>query len=130
MKNTTDFLRSIERIVERDDRYKVEAYGFVMAALNYTVSKLPEPRHVTGKELLEGIREFGLQQFGPMTRTVFEHWGVKSCENFGEIVFNLVDGHLLGKTKDDSKDDFKGGYDFKEAFDNVYQLDEEKESNP
>jgi uncharacterized repeat protein (TIGR04138 family) len=73
-------------------------------------------RHVTGQQLLEGIRLYALQQFGPMALTVLEEWGVRRCEDFGEIVFNMVENRLLGKTESDSRDDFKGGYDFHEAF--------------
>jgi uncharacterized repeat protein (TIGR04138 family) len=72
--------------------------------------------HVTGQELLEGIRDLALNQFGPLAKTVFDHWGVKRCEDFGEIVFNMVEVGLLGKTEKDSRADFAGGYDFDEAF--------------
>lgn len=121
-----DFSKAIERIVEADNRYKVEAYRFVMEALGFTLSKLEKRRHVSGQELLEGIKEFGLRQFGPMTRTVFEEWGIRRTEDFGEIVFNMVEAGLMGKTDTDSKDDFKNGYDFKEAFDKApeYEIDE------
>ena len=73
---------------------------------------------MSGQQLLEGIREFALRQYGPMAITVLDEWGVRRCEDFGEIVFNLVDhGHgLFGKTETDSREDFKGGYDFEEAF--------------
>ena len=71
---------------------------------------------MTGQELLEGIRSFGLEQYGPMALTVFSEWGIRNCEDFGEIVFNMVENSLLAKTKKDSRDDFKGGYDFFEAF--------------
>ncbi len=73
-------------------------------------------RHVSGQELLNGIRALALEQFGPMTVTVLEEWGVRRCEDFGEIVFNMVDNNLLAKTAEDSREDFKGGYDFDEAF--------------
>ena len=116
MKNIEDVLTTLEKIAEEDTRYNFEAYTFLMSALNYTVNKLDKPRHVTGQELLEGIREYGLEQFGPMTRTVFEHWGIKATEDFGRIVFNLVDVGLLGKTEQDSINDFKNIYDFKEVF--------------
>jgi uncharacterized repeat protein (TIGR04138 family) len=75
-----------------------------------------EKGHVSGQELLSGIREFALRQFGPMALTVLEEWGVKRCEDFGEIVFNMIESGLLAKTAEDSRDDFKGGYDFMEAF--------------
>ena len=73
-------------------------------------------RHVTGQELLGGIRDYALGQFGPMTMTVFEEWGVRSCADFGEIVFNMVEHSLLAKTERDSREDFKDGYDFADAF--------------
>ncbi len=108
--------RKIEKIVEADDRYKIEAYDFVMETLAFTLRKLEQPRHVSGQELLEGIREYALEQFGVMTRAVFEHWGIHSSEDFGEIVFNMVVAGLMSKTVKDSKDDFKNGYDFEEVF--------------
>ena len=114
-----DFLKRIEKAAERDTRYKAGAYSFVMESLQFTVTKLNRPRHVSGQELLEGIREYALQQFGLMARTVFEQWGIRSTEDFGEIVFNMVEVGLMGKTNTDSKDDFKNGYDFKEAFDGL-----------
>ena len=72
--------------------------------------------HVSGQELLDGIRDYALQQFGPMTLSVLEAWGIQRCEDFGEIVFNMVETRLLAKTEHDSRDDFKSGYDFHEAF--------------
>ena len=73
-------------------------------------------RHVSGQELLAGIRSYALEQFGPMTLTVLNEWGVRRSEDFGELVFNMVENHLLAKTKKDSREDFKDGYDFDEAF--------------
>lgn len=113
------FKGSLDEIIEKDTRYKGEAYRFVMAALDYTIGKLDEPRHVSGKELLEGIREHAFEQFGPMARTVLEHWGITSTEDFGYIVFNMVDKEILGKKESDSIDDFKNGYDFKEVFNHI-----------
>ncbi len=110
---------SLDEIIRKDSRYKQEAYHFVMAALNYTVSKLDRTRHVSGRELLEGIKEYAREQFGPMVHTVLEHWGVTSTEDFGYIVFNMVDAGILGKTDSDSIDDFKNGYDFKEVFNHI-----------
>jgi uncharacterized repeat protein (TIGR04138 family) len=121
MTNKNNFLEVVEEIVTKDPRYKVEAYDFVMSALNYTQSKLDKPRHVSGRELLEGIREYGLELFGLMTLTVFENWGVRRTEDFGNIVFNMLDAGLLSKTDEDSIEDFKAGYDFKEAFDKDYK---------
>lgn len=113
---TLEVLQKIQALVQRDSRYKPEAYLFALAALHFTVTQLPERRHVTGQELLEGIRIYGLDQFGPLTRQVFEHWGIHSTEDFGRIVFLLVEVKLLGKTEEDSIADFRDAYDFAEAF--------------
>jgi uncharacterized repeat protein (TIGR04138 family) len=75
---------------------------------------------VTGRELLSGIRTYALAQFGPMAMTVLDEWGVTRCEDFGEIVFNMVDAGLLSKTDSDSREDFQGGYSFDEAFRNPF----------
>jgi len=116
MERESNFYEKVEKIVEKDPRYKVAAYAFVMLALNYTLSKLDKPRHVSGRELLGGIKEFGLSQYGPMTKTVFEYWGVRTTRDFGEIVFNLVENRLLGKTEEDKLQDFDNAYDFEEEF--------------
>jgi uncharacterized repeat protein (TIGR04138 family) len=116
-----DFEEVLEQIVRKDTRYQKDAYRFVREALDHTQKVVTkngrEPvRHVTGQELLEGIRTFALQHFGPMALTLLQEWGVRSGEDFGEIVFSMVEMNLLAKTQSDSRDDFKGGYDFVEAF--------------
>ena len=116
------FEEAVDQILARDQRYHRDAYIFVREALDHTqkmVGKQPkkdEIRHVTGQELLGGIRDYALQQFGPMALTLLEEWGIRSCEDFGEIVFNMVEFKLLAKTNQDSRDDFKCAYDFREAF--------------
>lgn len=103
-------------ILKRDPRYSIEAYAFVRAGLDFTVRRLEKPRHVSGQELLDGIREFALEEFGPMTQTVLNGWGILRTEDIGEIVFNMVESGLLGKTEKDDRADFANGYDFDEAF--------------
>ena len=117
------YLRKIRKILARNERYPLDAYSFLMAALNYTVEKLPEKRHVAGKELLEGIREYTLEQFGPMARTVLSHWCIHSTLDFGHIVFALVDAGILRKQPEDKIEDFANGYDFKTAFDLGYKIE-------
>ena len=106
----------LKNILDGDPRYTAEAYGFVRMGLDYTVRRLDKPRHVSGQELLDGIREFALSEFGPMTKRVLSGWGIHRTEDVGEIVFNMVDAGLLGKTEKDSRADFANGYDFDEAF--------------
>ena len=115
------FEEVLPAILKRDPRYHRDAYFFVREALDHTHKIFGKPgkegaRHVTGQQLLEGIRGYALDQFGPMTLSVLNEWGVFKCEDFGEIVFNMVESDLLGKTEKDSREDFKDGYDFFEAF--------------
>lgn len=116
-----NFDEVLERIIHQDTRFHREAYLFLREALDHTQKKLTEgkknePRHVTPQELLDGLKTYALAQFGPMAKTVLNEWGVHACEDFGEIVFNMVDQGLLSKTETDSREDFKGGFDFDEAF--------------
>jgi uncharacterized repeat protein (TIGR04138 family) len=114
-----NFEEGLERIRAKDSRYDRDAYEFVRDALDHTrkiVGKEGRGQHVSGQELLNGIRELALSRFGPMAITVFEEWGIRNCPDFGEIVFNMIEAELLAKEKKDSRGDFEGGYEFDEAF--------------
>lgn len=115
-----DFGEKLEHIVRQDLRYDREAYLFLRDALDFTIKgrkKAKEPdQHVTGQQLLDGIRQYALKVFGPMVPTVFEYWGVRSGEDFGEMVFNFIRVGIFGKTESDSLEDFKGAYSFHDAF--------------
>jgi uncharacterized repeat protein (TIGR04138 family) len=112
----------IQCVRRRDRRFSRHAYYFVLDALDFTMTRLGrddltgEDRHVGGRELLGGIQEFAADQFGPMAPVVFEHWGVRSPTDFGEIVFNLIDAELLSRRPTDSRLDFVDGGDFRETF--------------
>jgi uncharacterized repeat protein (TIGR04138 family) len=121
-----DFETALDSVLARDPRYARGAYHFVRDALDFTRDSLQgtdqalvTPRkgqHISGQELLDGARRLALHQFGPMTYCVLEEWGVRCCEDIGEIVFNLIDSEILSKTDQDSREDFRGGYNFEEAF--------------
>lgn len=111
-----DIIKKLDRITQKDKRYKIDAYEFVLEALSFIQKKTKRKGHISGQELLLGIKEYALSQFGGLSRTVLEHWGIKTTEDFGEIVFNMIQENLLYKTEKDSKEDFKGVYDFQEAF--------------
>lgn len=116
-----NFDEKVEMILKKDDRYARDAYAFVRESLDFTQKTIGKEnrgqvRHITGQELLDGIRQFALTQFGPMAVTVLEEWGVRNSRDFGEIVFNMVEIELLAKTEKDNRDDFNDGYDFTDAF--------------
>lgn len=115
------FNEALEIILQSDPRYAREAYVFLRQGLTFSVKTLNKPdhgpaRHLSGRELLEGLRLYALQEFGPLAKTVLAAWGITRTEDFGEIVFNLVGHGVLGKTEEDKKEDFAGGYNFTEAF--------------
>jgi uncharacterized repeat protein (TIGR04138 family) len=111
-----DLENAILDVAQKHGRYKPNAYRFTLDAVGFTVRALEQNRHVSGNELLDGIRRLALDRFGPMAKTVFEQWGISTTEDFGAIVFQLVDEGLLGKTEQDTMSDFARGYDFHEAF--------------
>src|SRR5437588_6683592 len=115
------FTEALDSIVATDPRYQREAYIFLRDALDYTTKQQKKTRgasvrHVAGPELLEGLRQYALKEFGPMVVTVFSHWGIRSCQDVGHMVFNLIGAGIFGKTSQDSIDDFKNVFDFQEAF--------------
>lgn len=130
----------LAEIVQRDSRYAYEAYEFVFAALGHTqklLGKVParepsaseEPQHhVTGPQLLDGIRDLALREFGLMARTVFHLWGIDRSGDFGEIVFNLVEARLMSKTDNDTRADFQNVYDLDEALVRDYAIPLDKDA--
>ena len=112
---------SILRICRRDGRYAPQAYYFVFDALDYTIQRMNKMRHVTGRELLDGVRLYATENFGFLARSVLEEWGVRSTEDLGNIVFNLVEGELLSRTETDKREDFVDVFDFDDAFDQSFR---------
>jgi uncharacterized repeat protein (TIGR04138 family) len=130
----TSFEEILEQILAKDARYHRDAYLFLRDALDHTRKMLEkeqkaekpskraaqQEKHVTGQELLAGIRELAQEMFGPMAMTVFEEWGIRNCQDFGEMVFIMVENRLLKKTDKDTRADFENGYDFHETFRKPY----------
>jgi uncharacterized repeat protein (TIGR04138 family) len=120
-----DFGDVVDQILKEDKRYEKGAYYFIRNALEHTlkarkksgkVIEASNAEHVTGQELVDGVCEYALDQYGPMAITVFENWGVMRFEDFGEVVFNLVEYGVFGKTGTDTKEDFKSDVSFQEKF--------------
>jgi uncharacterized repeat protein (TIGR04138 family) len=117
-----DFDVIVESICKTDKRYDSGAYHFIRQSLDYALKSKATTadsmhQHISAQELLEGTRGFALEQYGCLAITVLKDWGVKSCKDFGSIVFNLVEAGIFGKRDTDHKEDFfKQGYDFQEAF--------------
>lgn len=125
--------------IARNTRYPVEAFVFIQKGLDFTVRHLhgdlpdaakndeydprehPE-RHVSGQQLCMGLRDFAIDQYGLLARSVLKRWGIRSSEDFGAIVFAMVEAGLMFKTDHDNLDDFRGVFDFADAFSPTLQL--------
>lgn len=129
------FAEALDRIIAQDPRFDREAYVFLRDALDFTVKQLKKnkeeiARHVTPQQLLDGVRQFALKEFGPMSLTVLNYWRVRNCGDLGEIVFNLIRTGIFGKTESDSIEQFRSGYDFHEAFAAPFLPERKDEQKP
>lgn len=119
---------SLKQILAEDPRYQANAYYFLREALNYTLKRAKKHktkaiRHVSCADLLEGIRRYALQEYGPVSKTVLNTWGVFTCEDFWYIISNLEKKGVLKLSKEDSIIDFENGYDFHSAFRTPFEPD-------
>ncbi len=119
-----DFSEAVEHLAVQDPRYHRDAYYFIREALDQAVKlrkrQLGETGHVTGQQISEGAKQVALKQFGPMVPTVLEYWGITRTEDFGELVWNLIDLGVFGKTEHDSRKDFETVFSFQEVFVDPY----------
>lgn len=111
----------IQELVREDSRYREEAYEFIRNGLDFTAKKLAKPqkgpgRHISGQELTEGLKQYALNTYGPMAMSTLDYMGIRRTEDFGALVFNLVNKGILGRTDEDKIEDFANGFDFNEAF--------------
>jgi uncharacterized repeat protein (TIGR04138 family) len=122
--------KSIDEAIVEQGLYPLEAFEFVRRGLSYTVERIhSEPRepgasrHVSGRQLCEGLRDLAHAQWGMVARAVLSKWNVRRSEDFGKIVFTLVELGELSKTDEDTVEDFKGVFDFAKAFDGTYVIE-------
>jgi len=132
MSTTASIHTRIEALAARERRYAPDAYHFVFQALDFVLEHedralrrrgevaCPD-RHITANQLLAGLRAYALEQYGPLARLVLVRWGILRTEDFGEIVFDLVEDRLLNKQDCDRKSDFRNGFSFREAFDRAWR---------
>ena len=110
----------LDQLQERNPRFHARSYEFVLRALHSVIRSIDEPRHITGRELTDGVRELALGQYGPLARTVLEHWGIHETEDVGRVVFAMVEQGILVKEDEDHQEDFTDLFDFEEVFDLDY----------
>ena len=133
-----EFSEIIDLIHKEDGRFDKKAYFFIRQGLDHTLKEIKKKdpartqksNHVSGGELLDGLRMYALDQFGPLTKTVLNSWGITHCRDFGDIVFNLIEYNVLSKTDGDKREDFTDLYDFNEAFEKPFQPEKKRRSGP
>ena len=111
------FEQSVVSILKRDKRFDPHAYFFLKDALDYTLKRIAESnggqaRNVSGPELLEGCRDYALEQFGPMASTLMTEWSIRKCQDLGDMVFLLIEEQVFGKQDSDKQEDFSEIFDF------------------
>jgi uncharacterized repeat protein (TIGR04138 family) len=115
-----DFAEAVAVLTDADPRYHADAYFFLRDGLDLAVKlrkrHLGESGHVTGQQLCDGLRQFAIKSFGPMAPVVFEYWGICKTDDFGEMVWSLIELGVFGRTENDSREDFRNVYSFHEAF--------------
>lgn len=109
-----------DQIRLREPRFHERGYLFVLAALEFQQTRMPARKHITGAQLAEAVRDLALERYGVLARMVLAHWGIRSTEDIGDVVFAMVDSGLLVSQPTDSRDDFAGVFDFDTAFDRDY----------
>jgi uncharacterized repeat protein (TIGR04138 family) len=118
----------LSRVVEKDPRFKPAGYQFLFESLEFTRNRLTKERgskvkHVSGPELLEGVRLLALESFGRLAQTVLNQWGITCTSDIGDMVFNLIESGEMEKTDDDAHADFENVYDFDEAFNRGFKIE-------
>ena len=110
----------LDQLQEKHPRFHGKSYLSLLSALHHVIQGLEEPRHISGQELANGVRRLALEHYGPMARTVLQHWGIHATEDLGDIVFALVECGVLVRQEGDSREDFRDVFDFEEAFESSY----------
>ena len=116
------FNEAVALAVAKKESYRPEGYQFLRESLEATLKKRskskqqPVSAHVSAEELLDGFKRMALKEFGTMAPTVLNYWGITSCRDIGEMVFNLIEAGAFGRTENDRIDDFERGFDFHDAF--------------
>lgn len=135
----SDVPHPIYQLLQKDKRYKLEAYQFVREALAYAQDVMglgqnevpdqsghqegpPAERHVSGQELCHAMRQYALNQFGYMSKVVLNSWGIRTTSDIGEIVFNLINIECMRKSDSDCREDFVDVFDFDQAFQKEFKI--------
>jgi uncharacterized repeat protein (TIGR04138 family) len=94
----------------------------LFAKVSPTPKEGKSDQHLTGQQLCQAIREYAVEQYGYLAKTVLNSWGIHTTSDFGEIVYNLIRIKEMRKSKTDRREDFDDQYDFDTAFAPRFEL--------
>ena len=124
MNQEDPFDEAVTRCCEIDDRYDPEAYYFLREGLDRAMAAVTPPghppRHVTGQQLCAVLRDYALSEFGPLAGLVLNEWNIHSTDDFGNLVYNLIDVGIFSKSPTDDRESFHDVYNFEETFEKPY----------
>lgn len=120
MRHETGRWREVDKVAETDGRYEKYAWRFVLSGVESTIDMLEAEGHISGEELLDGLRVIASRQFGPMAKEVLNHWGLYTTRDIGNIVFGLIRANLLVGSMEDDIEDFDDVFDFRQVFEEDY----------
>lgn len=110
MQKFSENRRKINDFYAQTGKYHPDAYEFITDCVITQISNMPEARHLTAREVLDGVAERCRSEFGAVGFMVMQRWGVKSASDVGEIVFDLIGLQILSASEDDRRSDFNIDY--------------------
>lgn len=116
-----------EAAVRTDGRFPLEAYEFLHRGLEFAARRVhgeaaaASPRHVSGPQLCAALRDYALERWGPLARTVLSRWNIHTTRDFGEMVFLMIALGVMGKQESDRIEDFDDVFQFDDAF-STYEI--------
>ncbi len=126
MLKVAEFKSDWKALKDKAGPFPPQAYQFVREGLAHTVKMIhgeasvgqadDETRHVSGQQLCLGLRDYAIKQYGRLAKTVLLSWSIRGTDDFGRIVFAMIDVGLMRKTHEDTPEDFRAVFDFDEAF--------------
>jgi uncharacterized repeat protein (TIGR04138 family) len=120
MREEINFWETVHKIRSRDKRFNEEAYVFIIEALEYTLGRMERRRHISAKELLDGMVDYARSRYGMLSFAILESWGIRNTADIGSAVIHLVEGGILAKRESDSAEDFEDVCDLKEVLEEKY----------
>lgn len=124
----TEPTKTVEQLADDSGKFPADAFHFVREGLQFTLERMAGDgqscqQHISGEDLCWGLRDYALKRWGLLAPAVLQSWNVKRTEDFGKIVFAMVETGWMAKNDSDTIDDFNRVYDFEAAFEGEFEIE-------